>query len=66
MELPFQNIIDAMNSLEKVFSGSYLKGDGSARMLTPDVYKLHTSALTAWSLLLSIVPSSSASTFVDR
>jgi len=47
---------EIMLALENVFKGSYFKGDGSVPTLTPETYSLHTEALIAWSLLLTIAP----------
>lgn len=45
-----------MGHLESIFKNSFKKGDKSVPIHSPDVYRLHVSALTAWGLLLSIVP----------
>ncbi|XP_063216854.1 interferon-related developmental regulator 1 [Bacillus rossius redtenbacheri] len=47
--------VGVMRSLETVFRGSYLKGDGTAPLVSPEVAALHASALSAWSLLLTLV-----------
>jgi len=47
---------EIMTALESIFKGSYFKGDGSVPSLTPETCSLHTEALIAWSLLLSIAP----------
>lgn len=36
-----------------IFSGSFLKGNGSVQILSNDVHQLHSSALGAWTLLLT-------------
>jgi len=56
-----ENIADAqdtMGLLESIFVGSYKKGDGSIRILTNELYQLHTTALSVWSLLLSTMSTS--------
>ena len=53
------NLTDTMTILEKfeaLFSSSYAKGDGTLRTFTPKVYELHSTALSAWCLLLCIMP----------
>ena len=45
-----------MQSLERVFKASYLKGDGVPPTHSPEVASLHASALASWALLLSIAP----------
>lgn len=47
--------IDAiMDFLFGIFKGSFLKGDGSVPNLPPQASALHSSALLAWTLLLTI------------
>lgn len=56
-----ENIADAhdtMGLLESIFVGSYKKGDGNIRILTNELYQLHTTALSVWSLLLSTMSTS--------
>lgn len=60
-----QNVKEMMKSVESVFKASYLKGDGTAPSHSPEVTSLHTSALSAWSLLLTIAPASAVEQFVD-
>lgn len=62
----FQDIRNVMKSLENVFKASYLKGDGSTPSHTADVAALHTSAISAWTLLLSIAPPPVIQNFLDR
>ena len=52
--------MDVMSILEKIFKQSYLKCDGLPPSHAPDVSHLHTCALEAWTLLLTILPSSFA------
>ncbi|XP_002742123.1 interferon-related developmental regulator 1-like [Saccoglossus kowalevskii] len=47
---------EIMSVLELVFKASYLKGDGSSPSHSPNESAIHTSALSAWTLLLSISP----------
>ena len=61
-----QDVLNSMKSLEKIFKASYLKGDGSTPSHTPDIAALHNSAISAWSLLLSIAPPSTVQSFLDR
>lgn len=48
---------DLMKSLETVFKGSCLKGDGKAPVLDPVVSALHVSALRSWGLLYTLLAS---------
>lgn len=50
-------IKQVMDSLEQVFRDSYIKGDKSAGQNT-SISAFHSSALSAWTLLLSIAPDS--------
>ncbi|XP_013410222.1 interferon-related developmental regulator 1 [Lingula anatina] len=54
-----------MNTLESVFKASYFKGNGVAPTHSPEVASLHCSALSAWTLLLSISPPSYVEEFID-
>ncbi|XP_050314662.1 interferon-related developmental regulator 1 [Anthonomus grandis grandis] len=49
-----ENLI-LMQQLESVFSGSYLKGDGSVPNTTPEVGAMHAAALNAWALLFTLI-----------
>ncbi|KAK2165337.1 hypothetical protein LSH36_52g10022 [Paralvinella palmiformis] len=60
-----EDIRNVMKSLENVFKASYLKGDGSTPSHTADVAALHTSAISAWTLLLSIAPPPVIQNFLD-
>jgi hypothetical protein len=46
---------ETMDTLQNVFSGSFHKGDGSVPSISQDMAILHFSALSAWSLLLTVV-----------
>ncbi|KAJ1526830.1 hypothetical protein ONE63_008397 [Megalurothrips usitatus] len=50
-----QDVMERMRALEAIFSGSYLKGDGTLPTITPEVGSLHAAALSAWSLLLTLL-----------
>jgi len=47
-----------MNALENVFRSLYCKADGSLPAHVPAAVCMHTSALSAWTLLLSTLPTS--------
>ncbi|KAJ8047890.1 Interferon-related developmental regulator 1 [Holothuria leucospilota] len=51
----YETLKASMNTLEQIFSQSYFKGDGSSPTHSPEVHKLHCAALSAWTLLLSIM-----------
>ncbi|GAA40712.1 interferon-related developmental regulator 1 [Clonorchis sinensis] len=48
---------DLMKSLESIFRGSCLKGDGKAPVLDPIVSAFHVSALRSWGLLYTLLAS---------
>lgn len=49
------DITDTMTLLEEIFSGSYLKGNGTVPAVPAEEAQLHASALGAWSLLLTLL-----------
>ncbi|XP_055616577.1 interferon-related developmental regulator 2 [Toxorhynchites rutilus septentrionalis] len=51
------DLLPLMKSFEGIFSGSYLKGDNTPSSANADAAALHSSALNAWALLLTLVPS---------
>jgi len=53
--------LEVMKLMENVFRASYLKGDGSTPTHQPAIASLHNSALLAWNLLLTVVPSHASS-----
>jgi len=57
---------EVLVTLENIFKASYLKGDGSVPNLSVDITSLHNSALQSWCLLLSVSPSSTFFSFIDR
>ena len=50
-----QDVMDQMRTLQAIYSASYLKGDGTLPTIAPDVGGLHAAALSAWSLLLTLM-----------
>lgn len=48
-------LADTHRTLLSVFSGSYRKGDGSPALVSVELATLHAAALSAWSLLLTII-----------
>ncbi|XP_041350037.1 interferon-related developmental regulator 1-like [Gigantopelta aegis] len=52
-----EKIKEVMKSLEDIFKCSYQKGDKSIPSHSPEVSHLHSQAVSAWCLLLSISPS---------
>lgn len=46
---------DIHRTLLSVFSGSYSKGDGTPASVSVELATLHAAALSAWSLLLTII-----------
>lgn len=49
------NVCNYMHSLTSIFCASYLKGDGSVPIIPSDLAVLHAAALSAWSLLLTLM-----------
>jgi hypothetical protein len=50
------DLIQLMQTFETIFSGSYMKGDQSPSSASVDAGILHSSALSAWGLLLTLIP----------
>lgn len=50
------DLIQLMQTFETIFSGSYMKGDQSPSSASADAGALHSSALSAWGLLLTLIP----------
>lgn len=50
------DLIQLMQTFETIFSGSYMKGDQSPSSATSEAGLLHSAALSAWGLLLTLVP----------
>ena len=50
------DVAAVLDKLESLFASSYAKGDGTLRTFSPKVYELHSTALSAWCLLLCIMP----------
>jgi len=49
------DVIQLMQSLETIFSGSYLKGNRTVPVVSAELSSLHAAALSAWSLLLTLM-----------
>ncbi|XP_008557015.1 interferon-related developmental regulator 2 [Microplitis demolitor] len=47
--------ISNVHLLSNIFAGSYLKGNGAAALVSPEIGALHAAALSAWTLLLTIM-----------
>lgn len=50
---------------EGIFSGSYLKGDNSPSSASQDAATLHSAALSAWALLLTLIPPSDIVSLIE-
>ena len=48
-------VVNIMTIMEGIFSGSYLRGDGSSPTVGPDMTGLHTAALASWALLVTLL-----------
>lgn len=51
------DVIALMQQLEAIFAASYLKGDKTPSAASADAGTLHSAALGAWGLLVTLVPS---------
>ncbi|XP_061709869.1 interferon-related developmental regulator 2 isoform X2 [Cydia pomonella] len=62
LEEDLTEILEVMRMYETIFSGSYLKGDGSVKVSGQAVEQgaLHAAALDGWALLLSLPPAEHA------
>lgn len=49
--------MEIMQLLSSIFSGSYLKGNGAIANISTDVAALHAAAISAWTLLLTVMTS---------
>lgn len=49
------DVLVLMQQLESIFSGSYLKGDGSVPNVSTEIGALHASALSSWTLLFTLM-----------
>lgn len=47
--------IEIRTLLSNIFSGSYLKGNGAVATVSAETAALHAAALSAWTLLLTIM-----------
>lgn len=50
-------VVQCMDSLEDVFSGSFMRKDGVVPGVSAETASLHAAALSAWGLLLSLLSS---------
>lgn len=50
------DLLQAMQHFEHLFAGSYSKGDGTPSTAGADAALMHSAALNAWSLLLTLLP----------
>lgn len=51
-------VLPLMKTLQGIFAGSYLKGDNSPSSANAEAGALHSAALSAWALLLTLLPPS--------
>lgn len=49
------DVLDLMQQFQVIFSGSYLKGDGAMPNVNGDLAGLHAAALSAWTLLFTLM-----------
>ena len=60
------DLLQTMRQFEQIFSGSYLKGDFTPSSAGADEAILHSAALNAWSLLLTIIPGGDFAVMMPR
>lgn len=60
------DVLELMQQLQVIFAGSYLKGDGSIPNVVADVAALHAAALSAWTLLFTLMAPSDVYTMVGN
>uniref|UniRef100_T1J854 Interferon-related developmental regulator N-terminal domain-containing protein n=1 Tax=Strigamia maritima TaxID=126957 RepID=T1J854_STRMM len=65
-EMEQGTIISLMSTFEALFSASYFKGNGTVPNHALEVTALHSSALAAWSLLLTVVSINDVSSMAER
>ncbi|KAF7268862.1 hypothetical protein GWI33_018058 [Rhynchophorus ferrugineus] len=58
--------IGLMQQFEAIFSGSYLKGDGSVPNTTPETGAMHAAALNAWTLLFTLIVPGNIGTMINN
>lgn len=61
-----QDLIKVLALLESVFMSSYPNGEGTLPTLRPGAPGLHGAALQAWSLLVTLCPSSKLTVLLDQ
>lgn len=60
-------LLNLMQHFENIFSESYLKGDDKTPIsITPEAAALHAEALSAWGLLLTLIPPADFVSFVNN
>lgn len=59
------DIIRFCQLLEGIFTKSYLKGDNTQNSATPDEAALHSAALNAWALMLTLIPSGDVVSMIE-
>ncbi|XP_053603147.1 interferon-related developmental regulator 1 [Plodia interpunctella] len=66
LEEDLSEVIDIMRMYETIFSGSYLKGDGSVKVSGAVIEEgnWHAAALDGWALLLTLLPAQHARSLV--
>lgn len=63
---PSQDLVKSLALLESVFMSSYPNGEGTLPTPRPGGPGLHGAALQAWSLLVTLCPSSKVSVLLDQ
>ncbi|XP_018321148.1 interferon-related developmental regulator 1 [Agrilus planipennis] len=60
------DVLQLMQGFQHIFSGSYLKGDGTIPNVTPEVASLHAAALSSWTLLLTLMAACDVYTMIGN
>lgn len=58
--------LSLMQQFESIFSGSFLKGDGSVPTTTPEAGVMHAAALNAWTLLFTLIGPGNIGTMINN
>jgi hypothetical protein len=59
------DLIILMQVFETIFAGSYLKGDNTPSAATVELSVVHSSALAAWGLLLTLIPATDVVSLIE-
>lgn len=61
-----QDLLKSLGHLESVFSCVYPRGEGVMPTVKAGTSPLHTAALQAWALLITLCPASHLTTLINQ